>query len=70
MANFKQSHRDLHRTFCSISSPENQEHLEICGGTKDERKKWSGYVEMARNLNILYKDDSEADIGNSKEKEE
>ena len=47
-ANFKQSHqRDLSCRFCSTGSPKNQDHLEICGGTEDERRgldmsRWRG----------------------------
>ena len=39
-ANFKQSHGDLSCRFCSTGSPENQEHLEICGGTSMRGGVW------------------------------
>jgi len=48
-ANFKQSHSDLTCRFCSTGSPENQEHLEICGGTDYERRG----LDMSRRRGIL-----------------
>ena len=56
-ANFKQSHRDLSCRFCSTGSPENQEHLEICGGTEYERRgldmsRWRGILTFWRRMTM------------------
>ena len=56
-ANFKQSHGDLSCRFCSTGSPENQEHLEICGGTEYERRgldmsRWRGILTFWRRMTM------------------
>ena len=56
-ANNKQSHSDLSCRFCSTGSPENQEHLEICGGTEYERRgldmsRWRGILTFWRRMTM------------------
>ena len=56
-AHFKQSHRDLSCRFCSTGSPENQEYLEICGGTGYEKRgldmsRWWGILTFWRRMTM------------------
>ena len=48
---------DLSCRFCSTGSPENQEHLEICGGTEYERRgmdmsRWRGILTFWRRMTM------------------